>query len=270
MNYIMDSYDTRKRTSRGLSVCECGWQKSGGGHSYGPAIRDYYVIHYIVSGKGIYRCDGREYRLEKNQGFLILPGRSTFYKADDEEPWEYYWAGFQGSEVNELLPMMRLGGKNLIFSYDRDDTVKELLKSLYYSSRNYSSREYAMLGYLYLFFSAIISQTPDPRKPAEEYIDRVLQYMQENISRPITAGQIARETGIERSYLYRLFQRAFHCSVCEYLLNLRLEKACELLVNTNVSVTQIALSHGFGTLAHFSRRFKQKYGISPRDYRKTE
>ncbi len=270
MGYISEFYDTDKRPSRALSVTQCGWQKSEANHSFGPFVRDHYVLHYIVKGKGTYCCGTQEYKLERNQGFLIPPNKSTFYKADNDDPWEYYWVGFQGTEALKLVSNINLGADKLIFTYNKDDAIEKILNQLYFSSKDYESREYAMVGYLYLFFSSLTQKKISLHKPSEEYINKAVQYMEDNYAYPITVSDIAKNTRVERSYLFRLFKSNFNCSISGYLQSLRLEKALQMMSNFNISITQIAVSHGFHDLPHFSKLFKKKYGVFPKEYRKSQ
>ena len=66
-------------------------------HSYGPTIRTYYLIHYVVSGKGRFRCPDKEFCLGAGDLFLIPPDEVMFYQADKKEPWSYIWVGFESS-----------------------------------------------------------------------------------------------------------------------------------------------------------------------------
>ncbi|MEG2356974.1 MAG: AraC family ligand binding domain-containing protein, partial [Clostridia bacterium] len=71
----------------GLYVIESGWENCKSGHSYGPAIRDHYLIHYVASGKGQFTAHGATYEIGAGQGFIIYPDQVTFYQADQQEPW---------------------------------------------------------------------------------------------------------------------------------------------------------------------------------------
>lgn len=72
----------------------CGVEACAPGHSFGPAVREYFLLHYVVRGKGIFRRGKREYTLQAGEIFVIRPGEVTYYEADMRDPWEYMWAGF--------------------------------------------------------------------------------------------------------------------------------------------------------------------------------
>lgn len=74
-----------------LYFCGGGRSSCFPGHGFGPDVRLNYLIHYVISGKGLFETDSRRYFLSKGQCFLIEPGVSTFYQVDSQEPWSYLW-----------------------------------------------------------------------------------------------------------------------------------------------------------------------------------
>ena len=79
-----------------LEIYFCGREQCAAGHSFGPAVRPHYLIHFILSGKGRYHVNGDAYHLQAGDAFLIYPGETTVYEADEKNPWEYAWIGFGG------------------------------------------------------------------------------------------------------------------------------------------------------------------------------
>lgn len=96
-----------------------------------------------------------------------------------------------------------------------------------------------------------------------------MDHIRKNYSYPLTVEETARRCGVDRSHLFRLFKRHLGISPQQYLLNLRLTRAQELLRGTDLSVTEVAFSCGFSDISHFSRSFHQAFGIPPRDCRNT-
>lgn len=264
-NYSSESYDSAETAMTSLSVSECGWQHSGGGFSYGPVIRRHFVIHYIVSGKGVYEVNGKQYLLEAGDGFVIRPGEPTFYRADIEEPWHYYWVGFFGSEAARLLSLAGLEGP--VFSYRKDDRLKQHLADIYFASRGYSSRSFAMIGHLYLFFSCMITAYVRQESPAEETVGQAVRYLEDHLSEHVTVEALARVVGVERSTLYRLFQQVLGTSPLAYIRRLKLSRACCLLED-GLGVERVGESVGYGNPAHFAKVFRQEFGCAPTIWRK--
>lgn len=98
-------------------------------------------------------------------------------------------------------------------------------------------------------------------------VAKAQQYIARNYSGNLTAATIAAACDISVSYLYRLFQTALDCTPGEYLLSCRISAARELLVNTGLSLNEIAFRCGFNSQSYFSDCFKRRVGISPSAYR---
>ena len=72
-------------------------------HSFGPALRTYWLLHYVVSGKGHFRIKDREYTVTAGNIFVIPPFVETYYEADSRDPWEYIWVGFTADSELDFL-----------------------------------------------------------------------------------------------------------------------------------------------------------------------
>lgn len=269
-SYTSEFIMEQAKSSISLSVCQCGWQESKPGHSYGPTVRDYYVIHYIIKGKGRYIVDGKTYHLQQGDGFVLLPGTETFYQADQQDPWEYYWVGFVGNEAERLLRMAGLGPGRLVFSYTQDPAFENHIADIYYASQDYEDRGIAMIGYLYLLFALLIKPASQPGLYHKKYFDEAVAYIEENYMHPITVQNIAAHIGIDRSYLYRIFRTVLDVSIKEYIDSLRLSKAKEILCSTSLSISEICAAVGFQDGSHFSKKFRAAFGSSPSSYRKSQ
>lgn len=255
-----------------LNLYRCGIEDCKSGHSWGPAIRDHYIIHYILGGKGSFTVGETTYKLGKNDGFLICPGTVVYYEADVAEPWSYGWVGFNGFKAPVYLKQAGLDNQNPIFRYDKDHFLRECLVRMISTKQLVRGREIRLIGLLYEFLSQLVEMTDnyllekDNRK--EEYVRKALEYIRMNYSRKITISEIANYIGLDRSYLYSLFQEYLNTSPQDYLIRFRMDKACELLQATSLSVGSIAYSVGYEDPLLFSKVFKKARGLPPREYRK--
>lgn len=119
------------REGLGLAVYNCGFQRCSPGHTWGPAVRDHFLIHYITSGKGVYDSGSGKYSLSAGDGFLVVPNRLITYWADQSDPWEYYWVGFNGTDAERLVCEAGLSAEQPIFHYDKDSLYREKLLNIY-------------------------------------------------------------------------------------------------------------------------------------------
>lgn len=254
----------------------CGHEQCQNGHSFGPAVRPHYLIHFILKGKGRYHVGRTTFSLQAGDAFLICPGETTFYEADQTSPWEYAWIGFGGKDCRELLSCCSFSEQGYVFrcgntesDLKRFQKIQSLLRDLLQCFEQEGSGSLELLGYFYLILSQI-SRPADaaPEIPQEVYLQKALDYIHNNYSYPIHIQQLSRQIGIDRSYLYKLMKQRFHLSVQEYLIEYRLMKAREMLTDTPLSITEIAFSCGFKDTPSFCRMFKKRTGISPGMFRK--
>ena len=102
MNY-KNSYKATKKELVSLSVYNVGYQKCDALHQWGPGVRDHYLIHYVISGCGHYEQNKKSYELHAGDAFLVYPNQEITYYADVDDPWEYAWVGFNGSDALSIL-----------------------------------------------------------------------------------------------------------------------------------------------------------------------
>src|SRR5699024_313603 len=104
--------------------------------------------------------------------------------------------------------------------------------------------------------------------PADIYIKQVLEYIQHNYDRDLTVAELAANVYLHPNYLHRIFKESMHCTITEYLTELRIEKAKMLLAKTTIPITEISDFVGINSRQYFSYLFKKRTGETPRDYRK--
>ena len=255
-----------RNTSGLLYVYHSGYQKCKENHCYGPAVRDHYLIHYILSGSGTYYVGEKSYQLKAGQGFLIEPYVSTVYKADEKKPWEYAWVGFNGQDARAYLDMTSLSGRNLVFTYDKDDKLADLFRKLGDTEYTAGINEFELLSDLFVFFSCI-RENMSALSGENIYLQKAIKYINRNYSYGITITDVAKLVGLNRSYLFKLFIKNIGISPQQYLLETRLNTASVMLCEGKHNITEICYSCGFSDLSHFSDVFKSKLGMSPKKYR---
>lgn len=273
MPYMMEIVPIERLDASDLIMYQCGTQKCKPGHYYGPAVRDCFLIHYIFRGRGIFQVGGKTYNLTGGQGFLICPGIVTYYQADLNDPWHYSWIGFNGLNAECFLKKAGLSIDNPIFTYRKDNFIENCFKQMLESGKMSKSKEIRLLGLLYLFLSRLIEENKQPLAPEkdsrkkDQYIKNIVEFIEVNYPRKISIREIARYVGLDRSYMGAIFKEHFNMSPQDYLINFRLDKACDLMKNPSLSIGAISRSVGYDDPLLFSKMFKKAKGMSPRAYR---
>ncbi len=104
-------------------------------------------------------------------------------------------------------------------------------------------------------------------KMSDFYIKEAMNYIEQNFQNDISIEDIARVCGINRSYLGKIFKNSVGHSPQEFLMNYRMIKATELLKLTSLSIADVGSAVGYENQLHFSRAFKNIYGVAPREWR---
>ncbi|MBQ1490960.1 MAG: AraC family transcriptional regulator [Blautia sp.] len=275
----MDEYvflRTTEHRFQDLYLCFCGYEECSPLHGWGPCIRPSYLIHYVLSGKGIYRVGNKTWKLKAGDGFLIEPEVLTFYQADAQDPWTYIWISFDGSGAKTLLGNLGLKGENLTFHCERRAQLKQVVLTMLGNSVFSLANDYLLQSQLYLFFAILLmdieveaQEKATGHRAGSDYVRIAQDYIRNNYSRPeVKVTDIAAYAGVNRSYLYTIFKKELGLSPQEYLTAFRLSRAEELLNNTDLPIETIAFSSGYADPVVFGKAFKRYKGLTPNQQRK--
>lgn len=254
-----------------LYVNCCGLSQTEGLHSFGPALKPHYLVHYILSGKGRFSIGGKEYPLEAGYGFLITPDELAFYQADEDDPWTYVWVGFSGTQAAEYIGNIGLSVRQPIFKSDESEELYRIVKDMMEHNTFGLSHDLRRNGQLGVFLSIIANGTQvaeNEEDRANIYVRKAVSFIQSNYCNPIKVTDVANYVCINRSYLYTLFHNSMGMSPQQFLAAFRITKASELLQLTALPVESIALSCGYQDPLVFTKAFKQMKKMSPTSYRK--
>jgi len=256
-----------------LYLTQYGIEHCVPGHDHGPAVRDHYLMHYILDGSGLFEVGGVTYRLGKGQGFLICPDVVTYYQADRSTPWHYCWIGFNGRQAEAYLKQGGLSASSPVFGYDKDDAIHKLLLSMIETKPSDKARDIRLSGLLYSMMALIIENSPNTPLSEkrddriERYVNQAVDFIEMHYSEKIAIGEIANFIGLNRNYLCSLFKARMNSSLQQYLIHYRIQKACELMANRELSISDISRSVGYEDPLLFSKIFKKLKGLSPMQYR---
>ncbi|MBQ7879929.1 MAG: AraC family transcriptional regulator [Clostridia bacterium] len=260
------------KSSNELSFYHYGKQVCPPSNSYGPTKRDYFLLHFVTSGKGVYTVGGKTFQVNKNEGFLIRPNEVTFYQADEKEPWEYYFVAFHGTAAPEIVEAVDwIDG--YIIKPQNYQSVRKIMKNIHSIKNPERWSEYMVLGELYILLATLIKESKRQKTDVVKYakedsLNKAIDYIKNNYDKGIQVADIAAYANMHRVSLYRLFKERLNISVEKYLQNYRMDKAVFMLLNSDSSITEIASNVGMTDYPHFCRQFKKYYGFTPTEYRK--
>ena len=265
----------RRTSSRELSLVGCGYEKCSPDHSYGPAVRRYYMFHFILSGKGHLYIHDKHYIIHEGQYFLITPDVLAFYKAEPENPWTYVWICFDGEQVPVMLQHCHISLESPVQQLEQGGTLDEVKEIIFrimrYPELTPANECYIQSG-LYALFARLEESAHARYSDSESndnfYITQAMAYILSHPFPDITVMDVANYLHISRSYLFALFKKYLHTSPQQFLTLSRITNGRELLAKTDIPIADIASSCGYQNPFAFSRAFKREVGMTPSEYRK--
>lgn len=260
-----------------LCLYQFGWERCMPAHAFGPAARTHFLFHYVISGSGILMADDangttQTYQVKSGQGFMIFPNQINTYIADQTFPWEYVWLEFDGLRVKETIEIAGLSPDMPIYHAHSHALRETMMNEMLYIAQNRDMPPFHLIGHLYLFFDAMTRSISSIRlkkggRLQDFYIHEAIAYIEQNFHNDISVEDIANNCGLNRSYFGKIFKESIGRTPQEFLLSYRMMKAKELLKLTGKSIGDIGNAVGYGNPLHFSRAFKNIYGIPPREWR---
>lgn len=259
-----------------MNVDECGIEQGIPGLGYKYEVLKNAVIHYVTKGYGTFKFNGKVYTLKQGDIFILLKGMKVEYVASIDDPWEYYWIGFSGSNANEYLNRTSINN-SYVANCEKNSKIPQIILNMCEISKTYnpsSSDDILLLKELYSLLYTLIEEFPKPfdykDKELHTYIQDALNFINSNYMNSITVQEIADYVNLSRSYLYKMFIKNLGISPQRYLINLRMYKATLLLKGTKLPIGEVASRVGYSDSLLFSKTFSKHFSMSPLNYRNNQ
>ena len=229
-----------------------------------------YIIEYVVCGRGYIKINGKKYKLEAGDTYIVHSGDKCEYYSDKSDPYKKYWINFEPKYFFT----------EMINSYGIKERVFHGLDLSKYFERLFELKNKPLINEsLYLDVSRILfniivdiaEYTERARNDSHEELAAMIQLkLRQSISRNVTIEDIARELYRTPNDIIYQFKKKFGITPYAHLIDMRISMAKELLTNTDKSIKAISDYLCFFSEYHFSNTFKKKVGVSPREFRKTK
>ena len=213
-----------------------------------------YGLSFCSSGQLTYTQNGKQLVSDPSHA-ILLPMNGTYSIFGDREGY-FPVLNFSCEDLNcpEILSIPLSNPQSCL----RDC---ETLRSIFLFG---GSRAKA-----FSVFYGLLDKLSDAASPGTNPLLPTIHYIEANLQDPsLSNTQLAAEAGISEVYLRKLFSRHYHTTPKQYILELRLQKARQLLTQSPATVTETAEQCGFSSLYHFCRIFKEKTGLTPTQYAK--
>ena len=238
----------------------------------GRILNDYYVV-FISKGKGLYASAlTQPFELNAGTCFFLYPGVLHRYKPDPKIGWEEYWVGFNGYYVEQLMNNGFFDGQDPFISLGLNKDIlilfRDLINTVQASLTGYPQQIAGITLQILGLINNIAEHHEYNDDPVGKLISKAKFIIQESFEDNLDMEKLARELPMGYSAFRKAFKRITGESPNQYHLNLRLERAKNLLATTVLNISEIADQTGFESVFYFSKLFKKKNGISPNAFRK--
>jgi AraC-like DNA-binding protein len=232
-----------------------------------------YQIHYITEGGGILENDYGRFRLKPGSIMITHPGLWHRFRPLKKTGWVENYVGFNGEMADKIY---RTSGwfskeKPVIYCDMREELIDTYYKIFHLVREEKPYFQFIASGMIIKLLGYIISfqtQQDFHGKHIQSVIEEVRFMLRENVEKNVSFEEIASDHHVGYSYFRKMFKKYTGISPKQYLLQLKVMRARELLVNSNMTIKEIGFELGFQSIYYFSRIFKEKTGMNPSELRK--
>jgi AraC family transcriptional regulator of arabinose operon len=231
---------------------------------------DEWLMIVTVAGSGVHRYGRSEELLPPGAAILYEPGISQDYGAS-REGWELAWTHFLGDgRLDRWLDWPRIPGGAGLLSLGQyaEDVLESLNELIAWQAGSAADRhEFATNALERTLLWCNRANPSSAHAGREPRVDAALAHIMANIAHNLSAGSVAEAVGLSRSRLAHIFRSEIGLSIPAYIEARRMERAEDLLRMTNRHVGEISRLVGYSDPLYFSRRFRERTGLSPRAWR---
>ncbi len=221
----------------------------------------------VKDGKGVVTYQENRLTLTKGMGFLVPHGNSIKLKSDSIETLNAIQIHIGGKNAAEFISNIENKANGKIINFGTHGRVLDTACDLIAECSKTFRSDYSILLSFYEFINSINELYSEKRVPSKNvYMSRAVDYIKQNYNKNISVENIANILGIERSYLSRLFKTYKNKSTQNYIIDYRIHKAKRMFEEEDVNVSQVCAAVGYTNIYCFSRIFKSRVGMPPKEY----
>ena len=270
----------------GITVCSVGYQQVAPNEEYPPRIHKHeylfnietgrvvneYQLLYIVEGKGTLKtASAGSFDIEAGDVFLLFPGEWHTYFPDPDSGWKEYWIGFSGVNIDSRIESGFFSKNSPLYKIGYNETVVNLYHEAISVAKKQEMHFQQLLAGIVNYMLGIVFTIDCNRKLKNssfpQIVEKARRYMQENIDKKIDIPAIAQHLNISYSTFRHTFKQYVGISPAQYYLNLKIQRAKDMLKSTKASIKEISYSLDFETPEYFTKLFRNKTGMTPSQFR---
>ncbi|MCU7552648.1 AraC family transcriptional regulator [Chitinophagaceae bacterium LB-8] len=236
-----------------------------------PHGADQHILIYCHEGKGEVTIEKNRFTIEAGE-YVVVPMKIAHaYASDENKPWTIYWAHFKGTISDSIVSLIKKQVNGYKGFIQNNEKSIELFNEIYGQlEKGYSSDhlQYSNMC-LWHFLSTFIYNQFDVKGKANQMdtIDKAIDFLKNKTDQVLGLEEIAAAVNLSVAHFSYLFKKKTGFTPIEYFNHLKVQKACQYLLFTDLRIKEIALELGIADQYYFSRMFSKVMGMSPNEYR---
>lgn len=228
-----------------------------------------HIIIYCIEGRGWIETGKEKVEIQPSQVVVIPANTPHKYQSNEQDPWTIYWIHFRGDLGAFLAEQLLQQAKNYItYSEQRIQLFEDMYANLEKGYSNDNLRYVNMIFYHFLSSLLYADKFINTGNQAvADVLTEVITWMREQIDRVITLQEFADHARLSVSHFSAVFRERTGYSPIEYFNHLKVQKACQYLLFSNMTIKEMAVQLGVNDQYYFSRMFSKLMGMSPSEYR---
>ncbi len=271
---ITADFLTRDPVTKQIYITDIGYYPKAKFHYVDrPGGISQHIIIYNVEGSGWIETSKKKVEVGPSQFIVIPAGTPHKYAANENDPWTIYWFHFKGELAAYIVGLIRQNSKNykpdLSYNENRIKLFEEMYSNL---EKGYGSDNLRYVNMIfYHFLSSLLYEdkfNSTEKKKENDVIAGTIELMQKKIHSLVSLQELADFASLSVSHFSAIFRERTGYSPIEYFNHLKIQKACQYLLFTGMTVKEAAFNLGIEDQYYFSRMFSKLMGLSPVEYRK--
>lgn len=262
---------------KGFNVTEFGRETSVWTKNKAAEHRFNYILHFVLEGNGTFHRDNKTYKLYPGRAFVITPHNLVSYSPSKDSSYTYCWLAFSGTDCGAVFKACGISEDVAVFDFTEESIgrLKKFLERIENNKEAANGKAFAMEVYSMAYevlancTELLAPEATERAKESSSIVDEAVEYMQNNLDKPLNISSLCDKLGVSRAYFTTLFKKTLKQSPYKYLMNLRIQQAGELLISDkNLFIYTIAELVGFSSVEQFCKVFYKLNGCTPSEFRK--
>lgn len=224
-----------------------------------------FVFEYVIEGEGTLYYNGKIYHPKKGDAYILHEHSKHYYFSSKTNPWTKIWFNVKGTLVDHLLKDYGLSDVVLFQNFNNPEPLRQIISS---AEKNSDAQNEKIPIMLHQYIQELSKFNSGENSAKNINAIKIKNYIDNNIDKQISLEDISKIVFLSKVQIINIFKDEYGLTPYSYIINEKISFAKRMLLNTTLSIADIADSLSFTDAQYFSNYFKKHTGVPPSKYRK--